>query len=69
MRVDLYARVSTEDKGQDPEVQLTPMRELSIARGWEVTEYVDNASAADLRGRIKWRRLLEDARRGKVDLV
>lgn len=69
LRVGLYARVSTEDKGQDPEMQLAPMRELAVARGWGVTEYVDYASAADLRGRARWRGLLEDARRGKVDLI
>ena len=69
MRVGLYARVSTEDKGQDPEVQLTPMRELAAARGWAVADYVDLAPASDLRGRREWRRLLEDARLGRIDLV
>ena len=65
----LYARVSTDDKGQDPEVQLAPMRDLAAARGWTVAEYVDHASAADLRGRREWRHLLEDARRHRMDLV
>ena len=60
-RVALYARVSTEDRGQDPELQLVPMREHAAARGWEVIEYVDQASAGDLRGRRGWRQLLEDA--------
>ncbi|MHB8325343.1 MAG: recombinase family protein [Candidatus Dormibacteria bacterium] len=69
MKAALYVRVSTTDKGQDPEVQLDPMRELAAARGWEVAEYVDHASAADLRGRVEWRRLLEDARQGRIDLV
>lgn len=69
MRAALYARVSTADRGQDPELQLAPMRELAAARNWEVVEYADHASAADLRGRREWRRLLEDARRGRIDLV
>lgn len=69
MRVALYARVSTDDKGQHPEVQLVPMREYAAARGWDVVEYVDLASASDLRGRRRWRDLLEDARCGRVDLV
>ncbi|MHB8325457.1 MAG: recombinase family protein [Candidatus Dormibacteria bacterium] len=68
-RAGLYARVSTTDKGQDPELQLVPMRELAVTRGWQVTEYVDHASAADLRGRRQWRQLLEDARSGRIDLV
>jgi DNA invertase Pin-like site-specific DNA recombinase len=69
LKAALYARVSTDDKGQDPGVQLHPMRELAAARGWEVAEYVDHASAADLRGRAEWRRLLEDARQGRMELV
>ena len=69
MRAALYARVSTADKGQDPEVQLAPMRALAAAREWEVVEYADQASAADLRGRREWRRLLGDARLGRIDLV
>lgn len=69
MRAALYARVSTDDKGQDPEVQLGPMRELARARSWSTSEYVDLASASDLRGRARWRQLLEDAREGRIDLV
>jgi DNA invertase Pin-like site-specific DNA recombinase len=69
MRVGLYARVSTRDKDQDPEAQLQPMRDYAAARGWSVTEYVDHASAADMRGRTAWARLLDDARRRRVDQV
>lgn len=61
--------MSTRDKDQDPEVQLAPLREHAAARGWEVTEYVDQASAADMAGRTAWARLVEDARRRRVDLV
>lgn len=68
-RAALYARVSTDDRGQDPELQFVPMRELAAARNWQVTEYTDHASAADLRNRREWRRLLEDARLGRIDLV
>jgi DNA invertase Pin-like site-specific DNA recombinase len=67
--VALYARVSTRDKDQDPELQLVPLREHAAARGWEVTEYVDHASAADMAGRTAWARLVEDARRRRLDLV
>jgi DNA invertase Pin-like site-specific DNA recombinase len=69
MRAGLYARVSTDDKGQDPEVQLVPMREQAAGRGWDVVEYVDHASAKDLRGRRRWRELLEDASQRRVHLV
>jgi DNA invertase Pin-like site-specific DNA recombinase len=41
-RVGLYARVSILDKGQDPEMQLQPLREYAQRRGFVVVEeYVD----------------------------
>ena len=42
MRVALYARVSTLDKGQDTEVQMRELREYAVRRGWSVVEYVDH---------------------------
>jgi len=42
VRVALYARVSTADKGQDPEMQLRELREYCESRSWFVGgEYVD----------------------------
>jgi hypothetical protein len=42
MKTALYARVSTSDKGQDPEMQLRELREYCERRGWTITaEYVD----------------------------
>ncbi len=70
MRVGLYARVSTSDKDQDPETQLLPLREFAAAQGWTTDrEYVDRASATDLRGRAAWRWLLEKAAKRQVDLI
>jgi DNA invertase Pin-like site-specific DNA recombinase len=66
----MYLRVSTDDKGQDLETQRMPLREYCAAQGWaDVAEYADEASAADMRGRVQWRRLLDDAARRKIDLV
>ena len=46
-RVALYARVSTLDKGQDPETQLLALREYAERRGFRlVGEYVDHASGS-----------------------
>jgi DNA invertase Pin-like site-specific DNA recombinase len=69
MRVGLYARVSTRDKDQDPELQLQPMREYAAARGWRTLEYVDRASAGDMAGRTAWRQLLKDGRHRRIDHV
>lgn len=69
IRVALYARVSTRDKDQDPELQLVPLREYMASRGWVASEYIDEASAADLHRRTAWRQLMEDARRRRIDRV
>lgn len=58
MKVALYARVSTDDKGQDPEVQLRELRAWAEFKGHEADEYVDRASAGDLAGRTAWRELI-----------
>lgn len=68
-RVALYARVSTVDKDQDPENQLQPLRDYAAHQGWEVTEYVDLASATDLTRRTAWREMVEATRRGQLDHV
>ncbi len=70
MRVAIYARVSTRDKDQTPDTQLYPLREFCRQSGWsDVTEYVDLASATDVKNRTAWNQLLEDARHKKVDLI
>jgi len=70
VKVALYARVSTSDKEQNPDTQLLPLREFAAALGWMLAgEFIDYASATDLRGRTAWRRLLDDAARRRVDLI
>ena len=69
MRAGLYARVSKRE-GQEPLNQLLQLREHCGRMGWPVVgEYVDLASAADLRGRVQWRELLAKVRRGGIDVV
>ena len=68
-RAALYARVSTRDRDQDPELQLRVLREFAASRGWETVEYVDEAPAGDLRRRVQWRRALDDAARRRFDVL
>lgn len=70
-RVAFYARVSTDDKEQNPETQLHALRRYCLARGWDApTEpYVDYASARDMRGRRAWRRMMEAAGRREFDAL
>ena len=70
MRTAVYARVSTSDKDQNVETQLLPLREFCQAQGWTVaSEFVDHASATDLRGRTAWRTLLGEAARRQVGVI
>src|SRR5215213_7686071 len=67
LRAGLYARVSTEDRGQDPETQLR--REYADRRGFSVIgEYFDNASGTT-ESRPSYQRLLEAVRKRELDVV
>lgn len=68
-RVALYARVSTLDKGQDPETQLRLLREYADRRGFHIQgEYVDTApGTTEERG--QYRIMLELARKRKLDVA
>lgn len=46
MKAALYARVSTENKGQTVEQQLEPMVKHCRAQGWEYEAFTDYASGA-----------------------
>ncbi len=64
-----YARVSTNDRGQDPETQLLQLREYAQRRGFDVAdEYVDHATGTT-EERANYQRLLDDVRKRKVDVV
>ena len=70
-RVAIYARVSTFDKGQDPETQLLQLREYAQRRCVDVAdEYADYATGTN-EDRPIYQRLLDDvrARKGYVVLI
>jgi DNA invertase Pin-like site-specific DNA recombinase len=70
-RVALYARVSTDDRGQDAENQLAQLRARCAAAGHEiVSEYVDHVSGgkgADKRQQFA--RMFDDAHKRRFDMV
>jgi DNA invertase Pin-like site-specific DNA recombinase len=69
MRVALYARVSTKDKGQDCENQLAQLREFAEHQTWTITgEYIDRATGKNS-DRDAFKRLFVDASRRRFDLV
>jgi len=69
-RVALYARVSTLNHGQDPEVQLRELREFCHCRGFTVAhEYVDKGISGSREKRPALDRLLVDCGKRLVDVV
>src|SRR5580704_15173666 len=69
MKCGIYARVSTDDRGQDPLNQLLQLREFALRQGWEIVcEYVDEASAknGDRKG---FKAMFADAARHRFDVV
>lgn len=69
MNAALYARVSTVDKGQDPELQLEEMRQYAAARGWSCHEYVDHGVSGSKTNRPALDQLLTAVRSRQVDVV
>ena len=71
MRVAIYARVSTDDKGQDPENQLRQLREWCANAGHTITgEFIETASGGKgERHRPEFARLMLDAHKRQFDLV
>ncbi len=67
MRIGIYVRVSTTDKGQDPEVQLGPLRDHARAKGWESAEYIDRGESGAKCRRPALDRLMNDARNQRLD--
>ncbi len=69
MRAALYARVSTRDKDQDPELQLFKLREYARAHDWEISgEFVDHCSGSML-SRPALDQMLEAARKRQIDMI
>src|SRR5438094_9779614 len=69
-RVAVYARVSTSNGNQDPEMQLHELREYAELRGWTIAaEYVDHGVSGSKESRPALNRLISDAQRRKFDAV
>ena len=70
LRVALYARVSTSNKGQDVGLQLDELRRVAEQRGWLVSgEYVDDGVSGSDDSRPELDRMMADAQAGDFDLV
>ena len=68
-RVGIYARVSTSEKGQDPDNQLRQLRQYAENRGFSIVgEFVDQASGRSEQ-RKQYQSMMEWVRKRKIDIV
>jgi DNA invertase Pin-like site-specific DNA recombinase len=69
MRVAIYARVSTKDKGQSTDNQLPDLRRYAQVHGWDIyKEYAEEESGSTA-NRTQFQKLFADAHQRKFDLV
>jgi len=69
-RAAIYARVSIRNNSQNPETQLSALREYVGNRGWALAaEYVDHGVSGSKDSRPQLDRLMKDARARKLDVV
>jgi DNA invertase Pin-like site-specific DNA recombinase len=70
MRAAIYARVSTSNNGQNPEMQLRELRDYCVRRGLEITgEYADAGVSGAKEHRPQLDALLAACRKRCVDVV
>jgi len=69
LRCVLYARVSTTNHHQDPEMQLGDLRPFAESRGWQLVDnYIDHCTGKKEK-RPALSRLMADAKQRKFDVL
>jgi DNA invertase Pin-like site-specific DNA recombinase len=69
MKIAIYARVSTKDKGQEVENQIRQLEEFCKQRGWTITDrYVDHETGSKS-DRAEFLRMFGDASRRKFEML
>ncbi len=70
MKAAIYARVSTLNHGQDPQMQLRELKEYCTRRAWEITsEYIDSGISGAKDSRPELNRMMADALKRRFDAV
>lgn len=70
LRACLWLRVSTDSRGQDPQLQRADLEGVCQQRGWEIVKSFEaEESAFGKKPREQFQAMLEDARKGKFDVL
>ena len=70
LKVATYSRVSTDDKGQNPQVQVEELRRYCAARGWVIAhEIIDHGYSGGTDDRPGLKKLLKIVKSREVDAV
>lgn len=69
VKVGIYARVSTQRKGQNPETQLLELRKYCRDRHWAYTEYIDTGASGSTMERPALKRLQKDIHYHRINTV
>jgi len=70
IRAVLYARISTTGHGQDMGLQVSELEQVAAQRGWDVVGvFADEGVSGAMESRPALDRMMDAARRGKVDVV
>jgi DNA invertase Pin-like site-specific DNA recombinase len=70
VKTAIYARVSTGNGGQSPEMQVRELRDYCKRRGWKVGhEYIDEGISGSKESRPQLNKLLADAHLRRFDAV
>ncbi len=70
IRAAIYARISTTNATQSPEMQLRELREHAQRRGWNISnEYMDSGISGAKDRRPALDKLMGDAHRRKFDVI
>ena len=70
MDAGLWLRTSTDNRGQDPTLQRTDLENVCQQRGWNIVKVYEVAeSAFGKKPREQFKAMLEDARKGKFQVL
>src|SRR4051794_10857238 len=70
MRIAIYTRVSTDDKGQDPQNQFTQLRDFAQTQpGWKITHYYNDHATGKNSDRDGFRSMMKAVSQCRFDVL